>query len=251
MPEGLVDVSGRDEISRLRAACRSRASPRMCARSPRTNHRETGFAPLSVNPDTARRFAAYFGGLFDPKAGRLPIRERELIAVVVSSANGCGLCEIHHTLALGDALGDAAKARRIALDHHLAPLTPREHALVDFAAKVTTAPKSIGPGDFDRLRSVGLDDADIPRGDRDERLVQSHQPHLHLARRRPRRQVLCRLTPALHSRNPGDADVRPCRRGRECHPSRRGRRAALTPRRAGGSRSSRACESDLRQVPQP
>ncbi|MDQ0475294.1 peroxidase-related enzyme [Labrys wisconsinensis] len=160
MPEGLVDVSGRDEISRLRPPAEA-ALPADVRALAEANHRENWIRALSVNPDTARRFAAYFGGLFDPKAGRLPIRERELIAVVVSSANGCGLCEIHHTLALGDALGDAAKARRIALDHHLAPLTPREHALVDFAAKVTTAPKSIGPGDFDRLRSVGLDDADI------------------------------------------------------------------------------------------
>jgi uncharacterized peroxidase-related enzyme len=125
------------------------------------NHHENWIRALAVNPDTARRFTAYFGALFDPKRGRLPIRERELIAVVVSSTNGCGLCEIHHTLALGDALGDETKARRIALDHHLAPLTEREHALVDFAHKVTTNPKSVSRGDFDRLRDAGLDEADI------------------------------------------------------------------------------------------
>jgi uncharacterized peroxidase-related enzyme len=125
------------------------------------NHDENWIRVLSVNPETARRFTAYFGSLFDPKGGRLPIRERELIAVVVSSTNGCGLCEIHHTAALGDALDDKIKARRVALDHHLAPLTPREHALVDLAHKVTTDPKSLKPGDFDRLRDVGLDDEDI------------------------------------------------------------------------------------------
>lgn len=125
------------------------------------NHFENWIRVLAANPDTARRFATYFGGLFNPQRGRLPLRERELIAVVVSSINGCGLCEIHHTLALGDALDDAIKARRIALDHHLAPLTEREHALVEFAHKVTTAPKSVNPADFDRLHKVGLDDADI------------------------------------------------------------------------------------------
>jgi AhpD family alkylhydroperoxidase len=66
--------------------------------------------------------------LFDPKAGRLPIRERELIAVVVSSTNGCGLCEIHHTLALGNALGDETKARRIALAPSRAVDPPRAGA---------------------------------------------------------------------------------------------------------------------------
>ena len=126
-----------------------------------TNHDENWIRVLSVNPETARRFTAYFGSLFDPKGGRLPIRERELIAVVVSSTNGCGLCEIHHTAALGDALDDKVKARRVALDHHLAPLTPREHALVDLAHKVTTDPKSVKSADFERLRDVGLDDEDI------------------------------------------------------------------------------------------
>jgi uncharacterized peroxidase-related enzyme len=126
-----------------------------------TNHDENWIRVLSVNPDTARRFTAYFGSLFDPKGGRLPIRERELIAVVVSSTNGCGLCEIHHTAALGDALDDKVKARRVALDHHLAPLTPREHALVDLAHKVTTDPKSVTAADLNRLRDVGLDDEDI------------------------------------------------------------------------------------------
>lgn len=125
------------------------------------NHRENWILALSANPETARRFTAYFGRLFDPRHGRLPIRERELIAVVVSSTNGCGLCEIHHTLAFGEAVGDVVKARRTALDRHLAPLTKREQALADFAHKVTVEPKSIGLADFDRLRAVGLADADI------------------------------------------------------------------------------------------
>lgn len=99
--------------------------------------------------------------MFDPAAGRLPIAERELIAVAVSTHNGCGLCEIHHTIALGKALGDPVKAHRTALDDHLAPLTERERALVDFARKVAAAPKSIAVADFTALRAVGLDDQEI------------------------------------------------------------------------------------------
>jgi uncharacterized peroxidase-related enzyme len=152
--------TGEAEISRLRPPAEADL-PDDVRSLAAANHHENWIQALSVNPDTARRFTAYFGALFDPKAGRLPIRERELIAVVVSSTNGCGLCEIHHTLALGDALGDETKARRIALDHHLAPLTARERALADFAHKVTTDPKSVSPADFDRLREAGLDDADI------------------------------------------------------------------------------------------
>ncbi|MDR5836084.1 peroxidase-related enzyme [Caballeronia sp. LZ034LL] len=116
---------------------------------------------LALNPATARRFAQYFEGLFDPAGGRLPIEERELIAVIVSRTNGCGLCAIHHAHALGTALGDRARARRIALDHHLADLSPRQLALAEIAERITTSPREVRPADFDRLRALGLSDADI------------------------------------------------------------------------------------------
>jgi uncharacterized peroxidase-related enzyme len=89
------------------------------------------------------------------------LKERELIAVIVSATNGCGLCEVHHTRALGDVLDDHARAQRIALDDHLVDLTPRERALVELARKITLAPKSVGPDDFAHLRAVGLADEDI------------------------------------------------------------------------------------------
>jgi alkylhydroperoxidase family enzyme len=52
---------------------------------------------LAVNPDTVSRVSHYFEHLFRQDGARLPQRERELIAVVVSAKNGCGLCEVHHT----------------------------------------------------------------------------------------------------------------------------------------------------------
>lgn len=125
------------------------------------NHRENWIAALSVNTKTAERFTRYFGSLFAPDDGLLPLAERELIAVAVSTTNGCGLCEIHHTNALADALGDSEKARRIALDAHLAPLTARENALFDLAVKVTTDPKSLSDSDFETLRGLGLSDPAI------------------------------------------------------------------------------------------
>jgi len=125
------------------------------------HHADNWIRTLAINPDTARRFAQYFEHLFREDGARLPLRERELIAVAVSAQNGCGLCEAHHTIALGNALDDPTKARRIALDHHLAPLTDRERTLVEFALKVTTAPRDVGPADLCGLRAVGLSDADI------------------------------------------------------------------------------------------
>jgi uncharacterized peroxidase-related enzyme len=115
---------------------------------------------LSLNPDTARRFAGYFESLFGG-AGRLPLAERELIAVVVSAENGCGLCEIHHTRALGSLLADAERAQRIALDHHLVQLSRREHALVELALQITRRPKTVSTEDLQALRDAGLSDEDI------------------------------------------------------------------------------------------
>lgn len=115
---------------------------------------------LALNPDTARRFTQYFEKLFATE-GRLPIDERELIAVIVSRTNGCGLCAIHHAHALGEALGDRVQARRIALDYHLADLSARQLALAEIAETITTSPRAITEKDFDRLRRLGLDDADI------------------------------------------------------------------------------------------
>lgn len=116
---------------------------------------------LALNPDTARRFAQYFEGLFSATGGRLPIEERELIAVIVSRTNGCGLCTIHHAHALGAALDDRVKARRIALDYHLADLSPRQLALAQIAETITTTPREITAQNLDRLRALGLSDADI------------------------------------------------------------------------------------------
>ncbi|MEK6418983.1 MAG: peroxidase-related enzyme [Burkholderia gladioli] len=116
---------------------------------------------LAQNPDTARRFVGYFASLFGPGQQHLPLAERELIAVVVSSANGCGLCALHHTHALGDALGDHPKAKRIAADLHFAALSDREAALAELAGKITRSPREVGAADFDRLRALGLTEAAI------------------------------------------------------------------------------------------
>lgn len=116
---------------------------------------------LSLNPDTARRFVKYFEQLFNASDNTLPLAERELIAVVVSTTNGCGLCALHHTHALGDALDDHPKARRIATDLHFADLSSREQALADLAIKVTKDPRSVNETDFERLRAEGLSEAAI------------------------------------------------------------------------------------------
>ena len=49
----------------------------------------------------------------------------------------------------------------MAADHRHAELSPREHAIVDFAVKITKAPATVDEADLERLRTAGLSDADI------------------------------------------------------------------------------------------
>jgi len=52
-------------------------------------------------------------------------------------------------------------ADQVAADHRHAELSPREHAIVDFAVKITKAPATVEGADLERLRAAGLSDADI------------------------------------------------------------------------------------------
>jgi len=123
--------------------------------------RSLGFLPhwlraLSVNPDTACRLARFYLNLFDPERSHLSAAERELLAVVASSTNRCSYSVFNHTHALGEALDDAVRARRIALDHHHVRLSKRERLLADVAEKLTTAPASLTSGELDQLRQAGF-----------------------------------------------------------------------------------------------
>ncbi len=46
-------------------------------------------------------------------------------------------------------------------DWHSAPLTTVDHALCEYAAKLTHTPHSMTPADLDQLRAHGLDDRAI------------------------------------------------------------------------------------------
>lgn len=116
---------------------------------------------MAVSPNTLRRFMTYYIDLMNPSKGRLPVRERELIAVIVSHENGCGYCTLNHTQGLGRALKDPVRAKRIATDHHLVDLSEREQALADIAVAITQDPRSVDADDLDYLRELGLDDEEI------------------------------------------------------------------------------------------
>ncbi len=122
------------------------------------------FRALSLNEDDLARLNGYLLPLLGV-GGRegLSIREREVIATVVSGENRCAYCHTNHANKLGKVARDWSFGQRVAIDHHqVAELTDRERALADLAVAVNGNPQSIRDEDIERLRDLGLDDSEIP-----------------------------------------------------------------------------------------
>lgn len=91
----------------------------------------------------------------DPDSA-LSRRERELIALVVSSENRCEACVFGHAAALREITGDPVLVDRLIVNYRHAGLSARERALADYALKITRRPGEIDPEDLDALRQAGL-----------------------------------------------------------------------------------------------
>ena len=87
--------------------------------------------------------------------------EREMIAVVVSSANRCYYCLVAHGQAVRKLSGDPQLGEMMVMNHRVADLEPRQRAILDFAWKLTVEPHGMAEADRDALRRQGLSDADI------------------------------------------------------------------------------------------
>lgn len=92
---------------------------------------------------------------------RLSKLEREMIAVVVSSVNRCYYCMVAHGAAVRELSGDPELGEMLIMNYRVAPLSPRERAMLDFAVKITEASYRIEEPDREALRSVGFSDRDI------------------------------------------------------------------------------------------
>ncbi|WP_092837839.1 peroxidase-related enzyme [Roseovarius lutimaris] len=105
-------------------------------------------------------FAALYNELMLADSG-LSKLEREMIAVVVSSINRCWYCQVAHGAAVRQLSGDPALGEAMVMNYRVAPLDARQRAMLDFAAKVTTASATIEETDRTALRDVGFDERDI------------------------------------------------------------------------------------------
>lgn len=119
-----------------------------------------GFVPnvlqaYSLRQKKLRTFAQLYNELMLGESG-LSKLEREMIAVVVSSANHCYYCLVAHGQAVRKLSGDPELGEMLAANYRVAPLPPRQRAILDFAWKMTKEPWSVGEEDRAALRAVGL-----------------------------------------------------------------------------------------------
>ncbi len=81
--------------------------------------------------------------------------EREMIAVVVSSANRCYYCQVAHGQAVRELSGDPALGELLVMNYRAAALTPRQRAMLDFAHKMTVTPARSSPRTVPRCATRG------------------------------------------------------------------------------------------------
>jgi len=114
---------------------------------------------FSSSPRLLGAHLEFYGALGGP--GVLSKLRREYIATAVSAENGCAHCTQLHRGFL-EALGaDPALVRGLATDPAAVPLPPADRAIVDYALKLTRAPRAMTRADVLALRGHGFSDAEI------------------------------------------------------------------------------------------
>ena len=124
-----------------------------------------GFVPnvysaYSLKPQRLRNFMAMYNEIMLSESG-LSKLEREMIAVVVSSANRCYYCLVAHGQAVRRLSGDPQLGEMIAFNYRVAELSPRHRAMLDFAWKLTVTPYLVEDADRSALRDAGFGAEDI------------------------------------------------------------------------------------------
>lgn len=124
-----------------------------------------GFVPnvlaaYSLKPNKLRNFMAMYNELMLAPSG-LSKLEREMIAVVVSSANHCYYCLVAHGQAVRTLSGDPQLGEMMVMNYRVAQLDSRQRAMLDFAWKLTKTPELVTEDDRHALRAVGLSVEDI------------------------------------------------------------------------------------------
>jgi len=126
---------------------------------------KSGFVPnvflaLARRPDEWRAFFAYHDALMLREGGHLTKGDREMIVTTTSAANQCLYCVVAHGAILRIYEKKPLVADQVAVNYRKADITPRQHAMLDFAMKVCLRSHEINDADFEVLHAHGFDDED-------------------------------------------------------------------------------------------
>lgn len=115
----------------------------------------------SLNPDSIiAHIELYMTIMFSQSP--LTRTQREMVAVVVSAANGCEYCQQHHGAALNNYWKDEVRVQMLRKNYETAGLSEPDTLLCRYAIELT-----LHPDDFEnenrteRLRQAGLEDRAI------------------------------------------------------------------------------------------
>lgn len=117
-------------------------------------------AAYSFDQAKLRAFMAMYNDLMLGES-RLSKLEREMIAVVVSSANRCYYCLTAHGQAVREMSGDPSLGEALVMNWRVAQVTPKQRAMLEFAHRLTADPAATGAAERRALRKAGFSDRDI------------------------------------------------------------------------------------------
>ncbi|XP_063046609.1 uncharacterized protein si:ch211-175m2.5 [Engraulis encrasicolus] len=117
------------------------------------------FKALSHRPEEFRAFFSYYNALMNKETGNLSKADRELIVVATSAHNHCLYCVISHSALHRIYSKKPNLADQVAVNYGTADLSPREHAILDFAMTVCRS-ENVTEGHFRTLQEHGLDSED-------------------------------------------------------------------------------------------
>jgi uncharacterized peroxidase-related enzyme len=124
-----------------------------------------GFLPnvLKVYSFDQKKLRAFIGMYNELMLGdsRLSPLEREMIAVVVSSANRCYYCLTAHGQAVREMSGDPSLGEALVMNYRIARIPRRQRAMLDFAHQLTVDPTADAAPARERLRKAGFSDRDL------------------------------------------------------------------------------------------
>lgn len=124
-------------------------------------------AALGYVPNYTRAFAlapaAYtaWQQLSGAVRGGMDLRRYELVTLAAAQALGSAYCSLAHARVLREKFYGDDELRAIAADHRSAELDPVDVAIMDFAARIAVDQHAATEADAEKLRGLGLSDADI------------------------------------------------------------------------------------------